>query len=50
LLRGFGKEALTWFAKGDKCVRCEYIAKESEFDKHFIAYQQVVQNIEFMGR
>jgi len=50
LLRSFGKEALTWFAKGEICVRCEYIAKESEFDKYFDVYIRVVENVWLMGK
>ena len=51
LLRGDGlKEALTWFAKGEICVRCEYWAKESEFGKYYVGgYIRVVENVWLMG-
>lgn len=49
LNRTFGKEALTWFAKGEIIVRCEYIAAESEFEKYYIPYIQTVQSIWLMG-
>ena len=50
LIRSFGKEAITWFAKGELCVRCEYIATESEFHVGFITYQQISQSITLMGK
>lgn len=50
LIRSFGKEAITWFAKGEILVRCEYIAKESDFDKHFDVYTQVVENVWLIGK
>lgn len=50
LLRTFGKEALTWFAKGEIMVRCEYIVNESEFDTYLDVYEQVVENIWLMGK
>ena len=50
LLRSFGKEALTWFAKDEIMVRCEYIAEESEFDKYYVGgYIRVVENVWLMG-
>jgi hypothetical protein len=45
-----GKEALTWFAKGEIEVRCEYIAKEPEFDEYLDVYMNVIQNILLMGK
>jgi hypothetical protein len=44
------KEALTWFAKGEVRVRCEYWAEESEFHIGFITYQQISQSITLMGK
>ena len=50
LIRSFGKEALTWFARGEILVRCEYITEESEFDKYYSVYEQVVENVWLIGR
>lgn len=44
------KEALTWFAKGEIRVRCEYWAKEPKFGKYYDVYEQVVGNVLLMGK
>ncbi len=49
MLQSDYKEALTWFAKGDLQVRCEYFAKEAEFDKYLDVYMEMLDNITLMG-
>jgi hypothetical protein len=44
------KEALTWFAKGEQCIRFEYAAPASEFDKYFGVYEQVLEKIWLLGK
>ena len=50
LLRSDGlKEALTWFAKGEVLVRCEYWARDPKYSTYLPVYELVVENICLMG-
>ena len=49
LSQGDEKQIVTWFAKGEIQVRCEYWGKEADFDKYFISYVRVVESIWLMG-
>jgi len=44
------KEALTWFAKSEVCVRCEFWAEKSDLDKHFSVYENILKNTTLMGK
>jgi hypothetical protein len=44
------KETLTWFAKGEVCVRCEFWAEKSDLDKYFSVYENILKNIWLMGK
>jgi len=48
--RGDWKEALTWFAKGEICVRCEYCANEQEFLTYYPVYLGIMENVWLMGK
>lgn len=43
------KGVLTWFAKGEFCVRCEYWTTKSGFDSYLEVYNNVIKNIWLMG-
>ncbi|MEK7398772.1 MAG: hypothetical protein AAB116_17705 [Candidatus Poribacteria bacterium] len=44
------KSGVTWFAKGEVMVRCEFHSTQPDFDKYYPAYEQVVNNIWLMGK
>lgn len=44
------KQAVTWFAKGETLVRCEYITDSFQFYSYLDDYLELVENIWLMGR